>query len=99
MLPLPQRCVAAVVAIACVTLSFVPSTLAQSREIIIPAEKLAPPDQPAPEPTAGKWWLNREARAWDANTGTILMTGRPSEEPVVKTGLWQVTPISRFVPY
>ena len=74
-----------------------PLSWAQRGEIVIPAAKLATAEQMADAPTPGKWWLNRNAKDWGARDGTILMTGQPNEE-AIKTGEWEVTPISRFVP-
>lgn len=71
--------------------------LAQRSEIVIPAEKFAG-ENTADRPTAGKWWLNRDAQSWGAMNGTILMTGKPSDEVPAK-GLWQVLPMARFTPY
>ena len=79
--------------------STIPALSAADRaEVIIPAADLATPDQRAEEPTPGKWWLNRHAQDWGAPNGTILMTGQPSGE-AVKNGLWEVIPMTRFVPY
>jgi hypothetical protein len=68
------------------------SAFAQRTEVIIPAADLAPIEDRADAPTPGKWWLDREPN------GTILMTGKPSYEPV-KNGFWEVIPLSRYVPY
>ena len=68
----------------------------QRGEIIIPAAKMAAAEQMAEAPAPGKWWLNRNAQAWGAMNGTILMTGQPSEE-TLKTGFWDVIPMFRFV--
>ena len=90
---IPRRCLVA----ACAAF-LISTALAQREEIVIPATKLAQPGQQADTPTPGKWWLNHEAQSWGAMNGTILMTGSPSDE-AVKDGLWEVTPMHRFVPY
>lgn len=72
-------------------------SLAQRGEIVIPAAKLADAEQMADAPTPGKWWLHRNAKDWGTKNGIILMTGQPSEE-TLKTGFWDVIPLSRFVP-
>jgi hypothetical protein len=74
------------------------SAFAQRKEIIIPAADLAPVEDRAEAPTPGKWWLNRNAQGWGAPNGTILMSGKPSDEPV-KNGFWEVIPLTRYVPY
>jgi hypothetical protein len=71
---------------------------AERSEIIIPAADLAKADQRADTPTPGKWWLNHEAKDWGAREGTILMAGKPSEQPHNPDSLWQVIPLFRFVP-
>lgn len=73
---------------------------AQQQEIILGAADLAPAAQRAEQPTQGKWWLKRDAHAWGARDGAILMTGWPAAagEPV-KGALFDVWPADRFVPY
>jgi hypothetical protein len=79
--------------------TFLPSpALAQQKEIVIPADKLAAPEQVADQPAAGKWWLKRDAQDWGAADGKILMAGQPSDQPF-KAAEWQVPALSRFVPY
>ncbi|WP_395749208.1 hypothetical protein [Prosthecobacter sp.] len=85
--------------VACLAAAaFVTHASAERSEIIIPATALAKPDQQADTPAPGKWWLNRNAQAWGARDGIILMAGPPSDE-VPRSGLWEVTPMTRFVPY
>lgn len=80
-----------------ITVALATSVPAERAEIVIPAANLAAPVQVAETPMAGKWWLNRNAQGWGAMNGTILMTGKPSEEPI-KGGLWEVTPMFRLTP-
>src|SRR5262245_38940638 len=67
------------------------------KEIVLDAAELAT-GLAADKPTAGKWWLRRDARALGAPNGNLLVTG----EVTGKTGSggeWKVTPADRFVPY
>src|SRR5688572_20076067 len=84
----------AVSVLTCATQAF----CAERKEIVIPATELAAVEQRADVPTAGKWWLNRDAQDWGAPGGAILLAGKPSEEPL-KTGFWDVVPAFRYVPY
>ncbi len=65
---------------------------------LIDAVDLAPADHRSDEPVAGKWWLNRDADAWGANGGTILMTGRP-RDAAVDDSLHKVIAASGYIPY
>lgn len=80
----------------CLTAALTATTFAQRKEIIIPAADLAPIEDRAEMPTAGKWWLNRHAQEWGAPHGTILMAGKPGEG-LIKDGLWEATPLTRYV--
>lgn len=71
---------------------------AERGQILILASRMATAEQTNGTPTPGKWWLNRNAHAWGARDGAILMTGQPSDQSPTN-GLWEVIPIFRFVPY
>jgi hypothetical protein len=71
---------------------------AYANEIVIDAADLAAADQRADKPTPGKWWLKRDALAWGAPRGNILLTGEPSDKPNA-TGEWITAAAHRFVPY
>jgi hypothetical protein len=66
--------------------------------IVLGAANLAPAGLRADEPVKGKWWLKRDAQAWGALNGAILMTGR-IEEKETPTKEWAVLPAADFVPY
>ena len=80
------------------TTSLIPSAMAQRKEIFLAADQLAAPDLIADRPTAGRWWLKQDAQDWGAVRGSILLAGEPSQE-AVKSGLWDVLPMFRFVPH
>ena len=69
----------------------------QTKEIVLDAAGLAPPEFRADQPTPGKWWLKRDAKEWGVPNG-ILMSGLPSDKPN-KQGEWVATSTERFVPY
>ena len=78
--------------------AFISAAAAGEKDIVIDAADLAPPEVRADKPTAGKWWLNRDAKDWGAPKGNILLTGQPSDKPN-KQGEWVVTATERFVPH
>jgi hypothetical protein len=70
----------------------------ERKEIVLGAAEMAPTDQRADKPAAGKWWLRRDAQDWGVRDGVILMTGRPSDKPT-RTGEWVVPPAHLFTSY
>jgi hypothetical protein len=67
----------------------------ERKEIVIPATDATPAEARSETPTAGKWWLRKDAKDWGIDK-PILMTGQPGDKPI-KQGEWVVPAASRFV--
>ena len=67
-------------------------------EVVIDAADLAPEALRTDAPAPGKWWLKRDANAWGASNGTILLTGLPTGKPRPRA-FWAILPADRFVTY
>ena len=70
---------------------------AESKDIILFARDIAPPELRADRPTAGKWWFVEDAKKLGIGN-PLLLTGEPFDKGT-KQGEWVVPDIRRFTPY